>query len=150
MPTLNDRGSVHSVQICPGHRLPMKIVEKAEALKNSGLQYDRHAQPDSSRQVLLVEKETLDALDLAPGQVKENITTIGISLIDLRPGSRLQIGERVLLEITKPCSPCTRMEEIRPGLLREIAGRRGILARVISGGIIRRGDPVHRVGRDVV
>ncbi len=149
MPQENARGSLHSVQICPGHRMPMKIVEMALALKNSGLQSDRHAQSDSSRQILLLEKETLDALNLVPGQVKENITTSGISLTGLPPGSRLRIGEDVLLEITKACSPCNRMEEIRPGLLRAIAGRRGMLARVIRGGTIRRGDVVQYTGSSV-
>jgi MOSC domain-containing protein YiiM len=121
------------------------MVEKAEVLENFGLQNDRHAKPDSSRQVLLVEKETLDALSLYPGQIKENITTTGISLMKLAKGSRLKIGEEVVLEITKPCSPCARMKEIRPGLLRDITGRRGMLARVIGGGTIRQGDSVQCV-----
>jgi MOSC domain-containing protein YiiM len=58
----------------------------------------------------------------------------------LKSGNRLIVGGGVILEVTKACSPCSRMEEIRPGMIRELAGRRGMLARVIHGGIIKRGD----------
>jgi MOSC domain-containing protein YiiM len=37
------------------------------------------------------------------------------------------------------------MEEIRPGLLRELAGRRGMLAQVVRGGTIAPGDAIHLV-----
>jgi MOSC domain-containing protein YiiM len=124
----------------------MKPVESTEAIENFGLKDDRHAIPDSLRQVLLLEKETLDGMNLFPGQIKENITTVGISLTGLELGCRLQIGESVLMEITKSCSPCNRMEEIRVGLLRELAGKRGMLARIIRGGIIHRGDRIIILG----
>lgn len=133
---------VVSIQICPGHRKPMNRVPSAEAMENAGLKDDRHALPDSSRQVLLIEKEILDDLGLSPGEVKENITTAGIGLMTLAHKARLLIGPDVILEITKACSPCSRMEEIRPGLLRELAGRRGMLARVLRSGTISVGDTV--------
>jgi len=120
----------------------MKIVESAEVIEKLGLKDDRHAVRDSSRQVLLLEKEMLDMLELVPGQVKENITTSGISLMPLTRGTMLMVGKDVQLELTKPCAPCNRMEEIRPGLLASIAGKRGMLARVIRGGVIHRGDEI--------
>jgi MOSC domain-containing protein YiiM len=139
---MNPTGKILSLQICPGHRKQMQVVEQADVIENLGLKSDTHALPDSSRQILLVEKETLDALGLAPGQVKENITTIGISLMTLPKNQHLQLGNEVILQITKACSPCNRMEEIRPGLLKEIAGKRGMLARVIRGGSVRLGDSI--------
>ena len=135
-------GIIYSIQLCPGHRRPMNVVDQAEAVENFGLRGDRHALPDSSRQVLFVEKEVLDGMGLVPAQVKENITTTGISMMNFRYGDRLLIGKEVIMEITKACAPCSRMEEIRPGLSRQLAGRRGMLARVISGGIIRHGDKI--------
>jgi MOSC domain-containing protein YiiM len=36
------------------------------------------------------------------------------------------------------------MEKIRPGLRKELYGRRGMLCRVIEGGIIRRGDTIEK------
>ncbi|HTK81016.1 MAG TPA: MOSC domain-containing protein [Bacteroidota bacterium] len=130
-----------SLQICPGYRKPMNKVEKVNAITNLGLEGDAHAIRDSSRQVLLIESETLDELKLSAGEVKENITTSGINLMRLRYGDRLNIGA-VVLEVTKACSPCSRMEDLRPGLKREIAGRRGMLARVIDGGVLQRGEPI--------
>lgn len=133
-------GWIVSLQLCPGHRKPMLPVTEAEAIEDLGLVGDRHALAQSSRQVLLIEQETLTALGLAPGIVKENITTTGIDLMSLSGKSRIQVGEEAILEITKSCAPCSRMEEIRPGLFKEIAGRRGMLTRVIKSGAIRVGD----------
>jgi len=120
----------------------MRIVEDAVAVENVGLEHDMHALRDSSRQILLAEAETLDELDLVPGEIKENITSLGVSLGTLKRSDRLLIGNDVILEITQPCSPCSRMEEIRPGLLKDLAGRRGMLARVLRSGTIRSNDPI--------
>jgi MOSC domain-containing protein YiiM len=125
----------------------MNVVGSAEVVQNLGLKGDTHALPDSSRQILLIEKETLESLSLSPGQVKENITTEGILLMGLKMNDRLRLGNEVLLDITKPCSPCSRMEEIRPGLLKGIAGKRGMLARVVGGGTVHVGDAIEQVAR---
>lgn len=138
-------GRIVALQVCPGHRKPMRPVESVQAVEKLGLKDDMHALPDSSRQVLLIEQETLNALGLKPGEVKENITTEGIALMPLRHKQRIQIGEEVILEITKACSPCSRMNEIREGLITEITGRRGMLARVLRGGIVKKGDVVRLV-----
>ena len=144
---LTTTGIVTSLQLCPGYRKPMQIVEEAEFLPNLGVQNDKHALPDSSRQVLLIEKETLDELEVSPGEVKENITTTGIDLMRLQHRDRLIIGDSVVLEVTKPCSPCSRMDEIRPGLKLQLAGRRGMLARVLQGGTVRRGYTIRLIDK---
>ncbi|MFO7312114.1 MAG: MOSC domain-containing protein [Bacillota bacterium] len=135
-------GRVVSVQIAPAHRAPMEFLNEAEVRANWGLVGDHHARPDSSRQVLLVEAETLERLGLKPGDVRENLTVQGLDLMALGAGSLLRVGDEVELEITKYCAPCQRLEEIRPGLIREIAGRRGMLARVVRGGTVKPGDTV--------
>lgn len=112
-----------------------------DAVQGVGLKDDMHAIPQSTRQVLLIEQETLHALKLRPGAVKENITTEGIALMSLPPRQRLRVGE-ALLEITKECKPCERMEEIRHGLRSDLEGKRGMLALVVEGGRISVGDPV--------
>jgi MOSC domain-containing protein YiiM len=85
--------------------------------------------------------ETLEEFGIAPGRARENITTRGISLGTLLLGQRLRAGE-VLLEVTKPCTPCHLMDEIRQGLQEAIRGRRGLLCRVVESGRIRRGDRI--------
>jgi MOSC domain-containing protein YiiM len=126
---------------CLAHRLPMRPVEEIEAVENRGLSGCAHAQPGGLRQVLLMDLETLEAMQLLPGDVKENITTRGFDVRSLRPGQRLRIGE-ALLEITVPCEPCKRMEEIRVGLMKELRGRRGMLCRVLESGKIRTGERI--------
>jgi MOSC domain-containing protein YiiM len=120
----------------------MHAVDEAVAVENLGLTGDRHALADSSRQILLIEEETLNELGLQPADVKENITTRGIGLMQLVSGDRLHVGNHVVLEVTKACSPCSRMEEVRVGLQREITGRRGMLTRVLRGGTIAKGDRI--------
>ncbi|MDE3058785.1 MAG: MOSC domain-containing protein [Bacteroidota bacterium] len=134
--------SVFSLQLCPGHRKPMLFVASAAVIAGKGLDGDTHAIEESSRQILLIGKETLDELHLNPGDVKENITTRNISLMRLQFKQQLLIGDSVVLEITKPCSPCSRMDEIRNGLRQQLAGKRGMLARVINGGTIKTGDRI--------
>jgi len=126
---------------CLAHRLPMRAANEIEAIANRGLFGCAHAQAGGLRQVLLMDVETLDALSLAPGEIKENITTRGFDVRGLRPGHRLRIGG-ALLETTVPCGPCKRMEAIRAGLKNELRGRRGMLCRVLEGGTIRVGDAI--------
>jgi MOSC domain-containing protein YiiM len=111
---------------------------------NSGFRGCAHASPDSPRQVLLVDSETLEAMNLSPGIIRENITTRGLNVNGLEIGQKLRVGE-AHLEVSAVCTPCDQLEKIRPGLRREMWGRRGILCRVIEGGMIRRGDLIERV-----
>jgi MOSC domain-containing protein YiiM len=120
----------------------MQPVTAAQAVADFGLEGDRHAKAGSRRQVLLVEKETLDGLGLSPGIVRENITTQGANLMSLVPGQRLRLGRDVVLEVTGTCDPCHRLDEVRVGLSQEIAERRGVNARVVAGGSIRLGDAI--------
>ena len=102
-----------------------------------------HARP-GDRQVLLIDRETLEAMDLRPGILRENITADGLNVNGLQPGQLLQIGE-ARIQISGVCTPCDQMEKIRPGLRKELWGRRGMLGRVLEGGIIRPGDPIEKV-----
>ena len=135
-------GTIESLQINIRTRQPTQRLETVSAVTGAGLQGCRHSKPGNERSIVLVEAETLDELGLEAGEIKENITTRGIELRGVTPGSQLQIGEGVMLEVTGPCDPCRRMEEIRQGLQADLQGRRGITARVLSGGQIRLGDSI--------
>jgi MOSC domain-containing protein YiiM len=124
--------------------VPMEEIPAAMVLTDFGFEGCKHGQPGGKRQVLLVDRETLDAMDLKPGWLKENITTDGLNVNGLQPGQQLRIGP-ARLEITVVCTPCDQLEKIRPGLRREIWGRRGMLCRVIEGGLIRRGDAIEKL-----
>jgi MOSC domain-containing protein YiiM len=122
----------------------MEELQEVQAVSDLGIEGCAHGRPRSKRQVLLVDKETLDAMDLQPGTTRENITTTGLNVNSLAIGQQLRIGE-TRLEVSEICTPCDQMEKIRPGLRKELWGRRGMLCRVIDGGIIRRGDAIERI-----
>ena len=122
----------------------MEEVETVEVVADLGLAGCTHARKGGSRQVLLVDKETLDAMELHPGIIRENITTQGLNVNGLELGQRLRIGT-VLLQVSAVCTPCDQLEKVRPGLRREMYGRRGMLCRVLEGGTIRAGDAIQRV-----
>ena len=135
-------GAVVSLQLCVGHRKPMIFKDQVAAIADHGLEGDRHANPQSHRQVLLMDKEILDSLDLVPGAVRENITISGLPIHQLLQGQLLRIGDEVTLEVTGLCEPCQRIDEIRPGLREALDGRRGVLTRVVRGGLLNIEDQV--------
>ena len=129
----------------PTKRLPMEELEEVRVITNMGLEGCAHARPGGGpRQVLLVDRETLESMDLRPGIIRENITTEGMDVNGLAPKQELRIGE-VRLQVSEICHPCDQLEKIRPGLRREMRGRRGMLCRVLEGGIIRRGETIEKV-----
>ena len=132
---------------CLAHGEPMREFEEVWAVENKGFRECLHGRSGSTRQVLLMDQETLEEFGIAPGMARENLTTRGIALGTLPLGQRLRAGE-VLLEVTKPCTPCHLMDEIREGLQEAIRGRRGVLCRVVEGGHIRRGDSVQTEEQD--
>jgi MOSC domain-containing protein YiiM len=128
----------------PKKHFPMEELSEVRAIDNTGFEGCAHARHGRTRQVLLVDRETLEAMDLRPGIIRENITTDGLNVNSLPIGQQLKIGE-ARLEISAVCNPCDQMEAIRPGLRKELWGRRGMLCRVLEGGVIRRGDSIEKL-----
>jgi len=126
---------------CLAHGEPMREFEEVFAIENKGFKDCIHGRSGSTRQVLVMDLETLEEFGITPGRARENITTRGVAIGTLSLGQRLRAGE-VLLEVTTPCTPCHLMDEIRQGLQEAIRGRRGLLCRVVESGRIRRGDRV--------
>jgi MOSC domain-containing protein YiiM len=120
---------------------PVSEIAEVSILENQGLEGCVHGRPGSDRQVLLMDIETLKRFDLVPGQIKENLTTQGIAISDLKNGQLVRAG-RTVLEVRGPCEPCEFIEGIRPGLQAAMQGQRGVLCRAIHAGIIRRGDTI--------
>ena len=131
---------------CLVHRFPMREVSEVEVIHDKGFKGCIHGRPGSKRQVSLMNRETLDKFGLTPGVVKENITTQGLDFQTLATGNILRIGNCVL-EITGPCDPCARMDEIRMGLQEELRGQRGWLCRVTEAGLVRKGDRIEVIAQ---
>ncbi|CAN5450979.1 MOSC domain-containing protein [soil metagenome] len=98
-------------------------------------------------QVHLLQHELLDELGLQPGELGENITTRGFDLLTLPTGTRLEMGD-AMLEVTGLRSPCSQINGLRAGLMKECfipkskAPRAGIMAIVIHGGTVRPDDAI--------
>jgi MOSC domain-containing protein YiiM len=125
----------------PRKRAPMEELATARVVENAGLEGCAHARPNGKRQVLLVDGETLRKMELAPGIIRENITTEGLDVNGLKIGQRVRVGE-VELAVSAVCEPCELLEEVRAGLQKAMVGQRGMLCRVVSGGRLRAGDEI--------
>jgi MOSC domain-containing protein YiiM len=125
----------------PRRREPMEELQEARTMEDVGLEGCAHARPQGRRQVLLMDRESLDVFELVPGIVRENVTTEGLDVNGLAIGQRLQIGE-VELQVSAVCDPCEQIEALRPGLQAAMQGKRGRLCRVVRGGLLRRGAEI--------
>jgi len=105
-----------------------------------------HARQGGKRQVLFVDKETLDAVGPRPGIIREYIMTSGLKVNAMAFGESLRVGDAVLA-VSAVCTTCDQLEKIRTGLRRELYGRRGVLCRVVKGGMIRSGDAIVRLAQ---
>lgn len=123
-------------------------VESVELRVEHGIVGDAHA-GDWHRQVSLLAMESIRkmqalGLDVTTGDFAENLTTEGISLVDLPIGSRLQVGD-ALLEVTQIGKECHTRCAIYHQAGDCVMPKEGIFARVLVGGVIRPGTPVAKV-----
>lgn len=123
-----------------------KNVGQAVLLAEHGMDNDAHA-GDWHRQVSLLALESINkmreqGLDVNPGDFAENLTTEGIELISLPLGTRLQVGEEVLLEITQLGKECHDRCAIYYLTGDCVMPKEGVFARVLQGGRVKVGDPI--------
>jgi len=118
-------------------------------IENFGLKDDAHA-GDWHRQVSLLAMESIEkvrkaGLDVGPGDFAENITTVGIDLVNLPIGTRLKIGNSALVEVTQIGKEC----HTRCAIYRQtgdcVMPKEGIFAKVLNGGKIKKGDSIARI-----
>ena len=90
--------------------------------------------------------ETLrkDGFSTQPGQMGEQIVIQGLDVGNLAEGDRLQFGDRACVEVVSHRTGCQRFEHIQGKSPQEAAGRMGIMAKVVTGGMIAVGDSVRK------
>ena len=101
------------------------------------------------RQVSLMEAESwAEAMaelgaDVPWQERRANLLVSGLRL-PRRTGAVIAIGASLRIEATGECDPCSRMEEVAPGLKAALMPfwRGGVLGRVLAGGEIAVGDEV--------
>jgi MOSC domain-containing protein YiiM len=87
-----------------------------------------------------------------PGSTGENVTVVGLDWAQVVPGTRLRLGEQVLVEITQYTTPCHKIvASFADGQIQRMSqdrypGWSRVYARVLSEGRIRVGDGVRVEG----
>jgi len=160
---------VEAVHVSATHTFSKVPVEEIELLEGVGVRGDAHAgatvkhrsrvaanpsQPNL-RQVHLIHRELFDELaaadhDVTPGQLGENITTAGLDLLGLPVGSRLHLGEAVVV-VTGLRNPCQQINNFQAGLLKQLVRKddagevhklAGVMGIVARSGTVRPGDAI--------
>jgi len=112
---------------------------------------EHHGGPE--RALCLFPMEQIRALQaeghtVRPGSMGENLTVEGIDWARVTPGARLELGDQVLIEVTRYTSPCFN---IKPYFVdgdfsrvsqKKHPGWSRVYARVLRTGAIKQGDPV--------
>lgn len=136
-------------------RAPIESRDDVQLVAGVGIEGDRYAEkrgfwsepkwPD--QELTFVEAEVAEELGVEFGALRRNVVTRGVRLEDLI-GVRFTIGE-ALIEGVRPCDPCAHIEQVnaRAGLLKALAGRGGLRARIERGGRVRVGDTIAIVER---
>ena len=125
-------------------------VGQAELQEGFGLVGDAHG-GDWHRQVSLLAIESIDkmraaGLDVGPGDFAENLTTQGVNLYTLPVGTRLRVGDSVLLEMTQIGKECHDRCAIYHQAGDCVMPREGVFATVVNGGQVKAGDRLEILG----
>jgi MOSC domain-containing protein YiiM len=140
------QGKVLSVNISQAKGEKKHNIGCGLLLVNHGLKDDAHV-GSWIRQVSLLAKESIDkirekGLDVQYGDFAENLTTEGIDLPALPIGTRLKVGDKVLLEVTQIGKVCHERCNIFYVVGDCVMPREGIFAKVLIGGEVRVGDQI--------
>jgi MOSC domain-containing protein YiiM len=137
------------IAVCRGEKkgTKKKPVDEVVIKEALGVVGDAHADSTTHRQVSLLAIESIDKMrdkgfDLQPGDFAENITTRGIDLPSLPVGTRLTLGDEVVLEMTQIGKECHAACAIRQQVGDCIMPREGVFGKVIRGGNVKPGDSI--------
>ena len=151
-------GRIFQINISPGG-VPKLAIPQAEVTEQ-GVAGDRqtnlkvHGGPD--RALCLYSLERLLQLQAEghptfPGAFGENIVISGLDWENIQPGQRYQLGDRVLVEITRYTNPCNNLiPYFKDGQFSRISqmqhpGWSRVYARVLVGGTLLPGDVIIQV-----
>ncbi|CAN5270201.1 MOSC domain-containing protein [soil metagenome] len=159
-------GRLEAIYLRPARGVAALSVGSAQALVQRGLDGDRSAAVVSKlpkrRQVTLIQAEHLPLIarwigidEVDPAICRRNLVVSGLNLLAARSLFAdqpvvLRIGPQVVLRITGPCEPCSKMEAaLGPGAYNAMRGHGGLTATVEVGGPLAVGDLLRVVIADL-
>ncbi|WP_144799304.1 MOSC domain-containing protein [Halorubrum depositum] len=154
-------GRIEAIHVAPEAGAPMEERDCVEAVSGRGLRGDRYflergtysrSARDVSRELSLIEGETLDAVErdygvaVGPDEHRRNLTTGGIGLNRL-VGTRFRVGDATC-EGVELCEPCSYLESLleREGVREALVHRGGLRARIVEDGAIETGASIRILG----
>ncbi len=138
------KGEIVSINISDKKGVKKRGVDEALLVADHGLEKDAHA-GDWHRQVSLLASESIEkmrdtGLTLDAGDFAENITTRDIDLVSLPVGTRVRVGGEILLEISQIGKECHERCAIYYQAGDCVMPREGVFAKVLKGGLVKKGD----------
>jgi MOSC domain-containing protein YiiM len=138
------RGKVLAVNISQKKGEKKNNINRGLFIENLGMENDAHAEA-GIRQVSLLARESIEkikakGIDVNYGDFAENLTIEGIDLPSLPVGTRLRVGNKVLLEISQIGKVCHNRCNIFYTVGDCVMPREGIFAKVLVGGEIKVDD----------
>jgi MOSC domain-containing protein YiiM len=143
---LSGPGVVVSVNLSVRKTVRKTRGERGTLIFDRGFEGDAHA-GDWHRQVSLLGQESIaqmvaKGLKVGPGDFAENITTAGIDLLALPVGSKIEIGDAAVLEISQIGKVCHTKCAIYYQAGDCVMPRDGLFAVVLTAGDVRIGDHI--------
>lgn len=138
---------VISINISDKKGVRKKTVDEAVLKENYGIEGDAHASGKWHRQISLLALESIKkmqdkGLNVNSGDFAENITTEGVELLSLPVGTRITIGKDIEVEISQIGKICHTRCAIYTQAGDCVMPKEGIFAKVIKGGVIKKGDKI--------
>jgi MOSC domain-containing protein YiiM len=143
--TTSQQGTVLAVCTSDRKGIRKRNVEQAELRPEWGIVGDAHA-ANWHRQVSLLAWESIEkmrelGLNVNAGSFAENITTQGLSLVDLPVGTHLRLGQ-ARVEVTQIGKVCHERCAIYYQAGDCVMPREGIFVKVNQGGQVQVGDSI--------
>jgi MOSC domain-containing protein YiiM len=144
-------GVVVSVNLSQRRTVRKTRGTEGSLILDRGFEGDAHA-GDWHRQVSLLGQESIDemvaaGLNVGPGDFAENITTLGIDLLDIPIGSLIKLGSDAILEISQIGKVCHTKCVIYYQAGDCVMPRDGLFAVVRAAGRVRAGDAIEVMAR---
>lgn len=143
------RGKILAVNISQKKGEKKHDIGSCLLVKDFGLDADAHGGSDIRQVSLLavesIEKMRKEGIQVYYGDFAENLTTEGIDLHSLPVGTKLKIGNDVLLEVTQIGKICKDRCNIFFTVGDCIMPREGIFAKVLNGGNVTTGSIIEVV-----
>ena len=122
-----------------------RVEKESVNLDPKGIMEDKYYDTNINRSVLITSEASYTLandhnIQLPFGSLGENIL-INYNPYHLRAGDQLRIGD-VILEISQNCTMCDHLSKIDKNLPELLKDDRGIFARVIQGGVIKKEDEI--------